>query len=279
MDLLERYRPIKDVAVLVERLGVLQSALRFSARRRLTRLQPGLTVVLASWNSGEFLATALSGIRKFADRPVQVLVVDNHSEITPLDLCDRFSARLIRLPANLRHSVALDIGFLLSSTEYVMSLDADAFPFSTGWLPRFLDPLKMGYEVVGCECARGYAHPCCLAMRTETFVAGQHTFRAPFPVGAEGKGGDDVGQLISRRIGLDRVAIVPRTNSIHGGDWYVGATFGDVVYHNAYSSRHLHLERPDSDGLDPSEDFVMTRQFSLSTWEEAIRRWGPPTWQ
>ena len=278
MDLLERYRPIKDIAVVVEKLGVLQSALRFSARRRLTRLRPGLTVVVASWNSDEFLPTALQGIRQFADRPVQVLVVDNHSDISPRDICDRFAARLIRLPVNLRHSVALDIGFLLSSTEYVMSLDADAFPFSEKWLSTFLDPLEAGHDVVGCECARGYAHPCCLAMRNETFTSGRHTFRPTYPLDAHGKAGYDVGELLSRRINLDRVAIVPKTNSVHGADWFVGATFGDVVYHNAYSSRHLHLERPDSDGLEPSDDFVMTRPFALSTWEEAIRRWGPATW-
>ena len=279
MDLLERYRGVKHLAVVVERAGVLQSALRIRARRRLPRLRRGVTVVVASWNSDAFLPAALSGIRKFADRPVQILVVDNHSEVNPRAICDRFSARLIRLPANLRHGVALDIGFLLSSTEYVMSLDADAFPFGANWLPTFLDPLEMGYEVVGCECARGYAHPCCLAMRTETFVSKGHTFRAPQRLELENQRGYDIGELISRRSGSDRVAIVPKTDSVHGTEWYVGATYGDVVYHNAYSSRHLHLASPDSDGLDSSENFVMTRQFALATWEEALQRWGPSTWQ
>jgi glycosyltransferase involved in cell wall biosynthesis len=277
VDLLQRSRRLKEVAVLAERLGLLQSVLRVTANRRLRHLRPGVTVVIASWNSDEFLPIALSGIRRFADRPTQILVVDNHSRANPRPVCDKYSARLIRLPVNLRHSVALDIGFLLCGTEYVMSLDADAFPFSKNWMPSFLDPLQSGFEVVGCECAHRYAHPCCLAMRTERFVVERHTFRAP-NVAHFGNGGYDVGELISQRIGTSRVAVVPKTDNVHGGDWYVGAAFGDVVYHNAYSSRHLHLSDPDTDGLDPSEDFVMTRSFARDTWARAISRWGPPTW-
>ncbi|HEX6395290.1 MAG TPA: glycosyltransferase [Acidimicrobiales bacterium] len=278
MDVLDRFREVKRVAVLVERFGLLQSVLRLQSRRRLRRLRPGVTIVIATWNSDEFLPIALKGIRRFTDATTQILVVDNHSDVNPRPLCDLFSARLIRLPANLRHSVALDIGFLLSSTEYVMSLDADAFPFSESWLPTFLEPLGKGFDVVGCECAREYAHPCCLAMRTETFVSGRHTFRAQESQDGGHEGWNDVGELISRRAGPDRVAIVPKTDSVHGGEWFVGATFGDVVYHNAYSSRHLHLPSPNSDGLDPSEDFVMTRHFALDTWNEALGRWGPATW-
>jgi glycosyltransferase involved in cell wall biosynthesis len=278
VDLLERFRGVKQAAVLTERLGPIQALLRERSKRRLGHLRPGVTVVIAAWNSDEFLPIALSGVRRFADTTTEILVVDNHSDVNPRSLCDRFSARLIRLPVNLRHSVALDIGFLVSSTEFVMSLDADAFPFSANWLPTFLDPLERGYEVVGCECAGGYAHPCCLAMRTETFVWRRYTFRAQPPPGAEHREWYDVGESISRVSGPDRVAIVPKTDSVHGGEWYVGATYGNVVYHNAYSSRHLHLPSPNTDGLDPSENFVMTRQFALATWKEALRRWGPPTW-
>jgi glycosyltransferase involved in cell wall biosynthesis len=258
-------------AVRVEALDLLQRFLRRRARPRLGRLRSGVTVVIASWNSNQFLEVGLEGVRRFADRPTEILVIDNHSDESPVRITTHFGARLLRLPANLRHSLALDIGFLLAQTEFVMSLDVDAFPYDAKWMPTFLQPLDRGFVVSGCEWFRPYAHPCCLAIRTADFVTGCFSFRAGGPCGW------DVGEAISHEVGPGRTWIVPRTATIEGKG-YVSASYGNVLYHNCYGTRHLRLDDPYSAGLDPTDTHVTTRQSALEIWAEALRRFGPATW-
>jgi hypothetical protein len=276
-----RREALHRALVQAEGLDLVQTFLRGRRARRRRDPQPGaVTVVIASWNSNQFLETTLAAVNHFSDRPTTVIVVDNHSDASPLPVARRYGAQLIRLPFNLRHSFALDVGFLSARTEYVMALDVDAFPYSRDWMPTFLKPLTCGYGVVGCEWWRPYAHPCCLAMSTAEFVAGRHSFRPRLPVET---GGWDTGEGISRRIGPDRLKIVPRTGSLSGIGYFT-ASYGDVLYHNCYATRHLHLARPDLDALDGAEspadlsEMGITRQTSLDWWNEAVARFGPGTW-
>jgi len=55
--------------------------------------------------------------------------------------------RAVRLPFNLGHDLALDIGFLLVDTEYVVALDVDAIPLHERWLKELLQPLSTGSEI------------------------------------------------------------------------------------------------------------------------------------
>lgn len=258
--------------VAVRDFGLIQLILRSMAFRRLDLLRPGsLTVVIASWNAPEMLEVALSAVRHFADRPVTILVVDNHSRSSPKPITDRHGANLLRLPANLGHSMALDIGFLLARTEFVMALDVDAFPYHERWLSTFLSPLDEGLTVVGCDWYRHYAHPCCLAMRTERFVKMRHSFKAV------GRYGLDVGEAISRREGPAQVRIIPKTANV-AGTGYVGASYGDVLYHNAYGTRHFRLGNPDIDALDVSASWATRREHALAVWHDGLARFGPDTW-
>lgn len=267
------YDRIRRAAIALRDLGAVQTTLRIAALRRIDRLEAGaVTVVIASWNAPDMLEVALAGVERFADRPVRVLVVDNHSASSPRALTDRFGARLVRLPFNTGHSMALDIGFLLARTEFVMSLDVDAFPYSENWLARFLSPLSEGATLVGCDWYKHYAHPCCLAMRTARFIQQKHTFKAQWNRRL------DVGEVITEREGRDHVRIIPKTATI-AGTGYVGASYGDVLYHNAYGTRHLRLGNPDDDALDATEDWVTTREHALAIWHDGLARYGPATWK
>jgi glycosyltransferase involved in cell wall biosynthesis len=249
-----------------------QWCLRLAARRRISSLEAGaVTVVIASWNAPDMLEVALAAVRRFADRPTRIRVIDNHSRITPKSIADRFGAQLVRLPANTGHAMALDIGFLLARTEFVMSLDTDAFPYSRDWMPTFLDPLDDAATVVGCDWFKHYAHPCCLAMRTEHFVKAGHSFKAKWDLEI------DVGQTISTREGPDKVRIIPKTGNI-AGTGYVGASYGDVLYHNAYGTRHLRLHDPENDMLDVTETWATKREHALAVWRDGLARFGPATW-
>lgn len=213
-------------------------------------------MVIVSWNAPEFLTTAIEAIRRFAP-DVEVLVVDNHSDVDPRSSLDS-SIRAIRLPANIGHGPALDVGFLLARTETVVALDVDAFPIDPAWLDVFVGPLRSGATVVGCATHRPFAHPCCLAMDKARFVRRRHSFTAQW----RGDYGFDVAELVSAREG-DGVVIVPATASM--GPGYVGSVYGGVVYHNWYGTRHLREEMPDEAVLDGG----MVRARALEVYELA----------
>ena len=245
--------------------------LRWRAKRRLGALEPGaVTVVTVNWNSVDMLEVAIDQVRRHSPASTRMLVIDNHSDVDPRPQIRSIApwVRTLRLPVNLGHGLALDIGALLTSSEYLVTLDVDAFPLSEAWLPTLLDPLDEGAEVVGCAGYRGLAHPCGLAMRTARFVSARHTFVARFTGGPDGW---DVGERISIREAPD-FEILPRTDSIGqalGEPEIVGSVFADVIYHNYYGTRHLREADPEA-----ALDLGATRSRSLDVWAAALERFG-----
>jgi GT2 family glycosyltransferase len=232
------------------------------------RLRPGVTIAIVNWNSVDLLKDVLRAIERFGsprNLPLEVLVIDNGSSDGSREfLKECRKSRRVRCflsPQNLFHGPAMDLAFLLSRTEYVIALDVDAFPIGEGWLEALLGPLQQGRSVSGAEAARGYIHPCCLAMRTEDFAVRRHTFTPHIGTwDPERRGIDewDTGESITRREGLENVAALPRTRV--RGPLQLGSVFGDVVYHNGASTRL----RSDV------EIGGLTRSDTESAWREAL---------
>ena len=102
-----------------------------------TNYRPGVTVVTVNWNSLAFLRVTLDAIRAMSPRDTEIVVVDNGSSDGSIDfLRSRRDVRVMALPSNLGHGVALDLGVARVRTEYLAVLDVDAFPISDRWLPR-----------------------------------------------------------------------------------------------------------------------------------------------
>ena len=158
-------RPLRVLAAARLRLG------RIAARES--------TVVIVNWNSRDFLDVTLRAVELYSPRSTRILVVDNHSSDGSRSLVESYPCvKWLSLPRNVGHELALDIGFLLSRTEFVIALDVDAFPISAQWIDRLVGPLQDGYCVSGAHLRNGFVHPCCLAMRLERFVSRKHTFLA-----------------------------------------------------------------------------------------------------
>jgi glycosyltransferase involved in cell wall biosynthesis len=216
---------------------VLLPALRVRARRRLAQLEAGgVTVVTVNWDSTSYLEVLLRLVRRRSSPDVRILVVDNGSRDRPAAvIAANPDVRSVRLPFNAGHDLALDIGFLLADTEFVVSLDVDAFPLHERWLEELLAPLRSGCEVSGARLNREYVHPCCLAMRTERFVRRRHSFRSRYRPRAAGRDASgDVGEEISARE-AGRLRFFDPTSQRGPGD--VGTVFGGLVYHNFYATR------------------------------------------
>lgn len=240
--------------------------LRARARRRLGRLQPGAaTVVTVNWNSWEHLEVLIEVVRRRSPTSTRIIVVDNGSEDdSRARLSQLPEVRTVKLPANLGHELAMDIGVLLAETEFVVALDVDAFPLHDDWLVRLLGPLSEGAQVSGARLNRNYVHPCCWAMREVRFVEQGHSFRSHYVPRTEGRDASgDVGEEISSREAPNLHFFDP---SSQRGPGDVGTVFGDLVYHNFYATRFNATSDQTLDGVVAADD-------SGRAWEEALQRY------
>jgi glycosyltransferase involved in cell wall biosynthesis len=241
-------------------------ALRLRAHRRLPRLRRGeVTVVTVNWNSSSYLRVMLRLVRSRSPGGVRILVVDNASQDDSRELLAREECvASVRLPFNVGHDLALDIGFLLVETEFAVALDVDAFPLHANWLTELLSPLSSGREISGARLNREYVHPCCLAMRTARFVQRKHTFRSRYRPRADDRDASgDVGEEISARE-AGRLHFVDPTSRRGPGD--VGTVFGDLVYHNFYATRFQATS-------DRTLDVHVGPGDPEAAWSEALARY------
>lgn len=245
---------------------VLIPLLRRRARRRLGRLQAGTaTVVTVNWNSWKHLEVLIDVVRRRSPPSTRILVVDNGSrDGSRARLAGRADVKTVRLPLNLGHELAMDIGVLLVETEFVVALDVDAFPLHDRWQEELLAPLDAGATVSGARLNRQYVHPCCWAMRTSRFVERGHSFRSDYRPREGGRDASgDVGEAISERESPD-LHFFEVTSQRGPGD--VGTVFGDLVYHNFYATRFNATSAQTLDG-------VVEVGEPGRAWDEALERY------
>jgi len=243
--------------------------LRARARRRLDRLEPGTaTVVTVNWNSWEQLRVLIEVVERRSPPGTRIVVVDNGSRDESRErLAAMPAVRAVKLPLNLGHELAMDIGVLLVETEFAVALDVDAFPLHEDWLQRLLTPLSEGAQVSGARLNREYVHPCCWAMREARFVECGHSFRSHYQPRQEGRDASgDSGEEISAAEAPD-LHFFEVASQRGPGD--VGTVFGDLVYHNFYSTRF----RATSDAV---LDVHVTNDAAAAAWDEAVARYGAP---
>jgi glycosyltransferase involved in cell wall biosynthesis len=244
--------------------------LRLLAMARQPFVRKGsVTVVIVTYNTCRFLGPTLEAVRKFSPPDTRIIVIDNNSTDGTkefLQKLERQEIQSVLLPCNIRHGPAADLGFLMARSEFIVSLDVDAFPLTSDWLDRLLTPLRAGKTLVGAKGGRvldrlliatneevrdrEFVHPCWLAMRADRFIKLGHSFC---------KEGDlDVGERISK-MEADGLQYIDPTEI--RGPGALGTVFGGTVYHNFYSARK---EDAVVDGIP--------RKEVLRAWAEACDR-------
>jgi hypothetical protein len=144
---------------------------------------------------------------------------------------------------DVRHGRALDrlLRKVPAESEFVVTLDTDAFPVRDGWLDNLIGRLERGAALTGIwrdEMApkiRPYVHPSCLTGRRETLLELDVQF-------ARAGGGQDVGQNLTAAVlaAGGRVSGLRRSNArdVH---FLLAGVYGDLVYHHGAGSRHANF--------------------------------------
>lgn len=238
--------------------NLLLKVTRIWALARLRADRPGaVTVLVVNWETAKETETTLRAVRLFSPPGTQVLVIDNGSHDGSAERFRRIDPafRVLRLPANAGHGVALDLGTHLASTEFVVTLDSDAFPLGHGWLAAitalFDDPAVV---LAGTASQRGFVHPMYACVRRSAFVrrtlswqlwrVREHDIHG-LELGTEAF---DTGELMTRRLGPTETAFLDRTPNRVGG--LPGMTVAGLVYHHGGVTRTLQADEPTTTSWD-----------------------------
>ena len=154
-------RPMRAFVAEGRALRLLGAGAAWSLRHRPSgSFRPGTTVVTVNWNSLPFLQPMLDATRAMSPGDTEIMVVDNGSSDGSVEyLRRRGDVRVLPLPVNFGHGVALDIGAALVRTEHLAVLDIDAFPVSDRWLSESIAALDAGVWVAGAHMHRNFIHP------------------------------------------------------------------------------------------------------------------------
>lgn len=138
----------------------------------------------------------------------------------------------------LRHAQSLNrlVAKVHPETEFIITLDTDAFPIRNGWIDNLIGRLNDDVLLAGVwrdELAPrkpAYIHPCCLAVRVETL----RKLGTGFAIGE----GRDVGHLLT----LAAEEAGGRTSRLYRSNrwdphYLMGALYGDLIYHQGAGSR------------------------------------------
>lgn len=197
----------------------------------------GVTVVIVNYNTLPQLQIVVNAVRRFSPADTAIVVVDNASTDGSRAWLrtQRAALRVIRLPVNLGHGRALDIGIAAARTGVVITLDSDAFPYRSTWLESLVAPLHdPDIVAVGWRGARDRLHPACTALLRAVFLD-RRTSYANYNLHADlgqspefGVNTWDTGELLFTRLGRDHVVLLDTCDVPSFG----GQQMGDIVYHH-----------------------------------------------
>jgi len=128
--------------------AALTSFLRDGSRLAFTPAPaPIVSVVMIVWNHADLTLTGLRGLADQTDIPLEVIIVDNASTDETSELLGRLSGvTIIRNPANLGFTVAINIGAKAARGEFLLLLNNDA-ALAPGSLTQMVDAARRSSTV------------------------------------------------------------------------------------------------------------------------------------
>jgi glycosyltransferase involved in cell wall biosynthesis/SAM-dependent methyltransferase/spore maturation protein CgeB len=220
--------------------------------------------------------STLRTLRHSSGQNARLVVVDNASadgtERWLRMLAHRGDIDLIRLEKNIGHGPALEKARAASDSEFIVTLDSDAFPVTDDWLERLRCRLDEHTLVAGIGHHRGYVHPSCLMIERRTLDRLGSTF-----LNEKGRPSKyDVAERLSHDV-LQRggkLALLERTTSQCRGSVsepvYLGSEYESIVFHQWYTTRHRIANSAQVDDV-PRQTFDHALQETLSKFNSEPR--------
>jgi glycosyltransferase involved in cell wall biosynthesis len=187
-------------------------------------------------------------------------------------LARRGDIELISSVGNIGHGEGLELARKMSRSEYLVSLDSDAFPLREGWLEEMRSRLNDRVLVTGILHHRDYVHPSCLMISRRTMDRMQLSFLDE----KQQKSGLDVGERISVSIKENgyRISGIRRTGYQCRGSRSepvcLGSEYEGLVYHQWYMTRSAISGGAPVDDV-PNEDLKRSLEGLLSSGECEFR--------
>jgi hypothetical protein len=154
-------------------------------------------------------------------------------------------------------------------TEYIVTMDSDAFPVRDGWLENLLGRLNQGATLTGIwrdEMAphiEPFVHPSCLAMRRST--------RRTLGVRFSSTRGQDAGQAVTKAVlaAGGRISRLRRSNALNP-HFLMAGIYGDLIYHHGAGSRRARFWTSRSDTDDDEALRVQLREAAFDDLDHLI---------
>ncbi len=245
--------------------NLMVKAARVRAKRRIDGLRRSETIIIVNWNTLSVLQDTLAAVRRLTPSSVPITVVDNGSTDGSKEWLKTQDVKLIAMPINVGHSIALDLAFYGCDTDIVVTIDSDAVPITHEWFDAIVEPIRSGSAVLsGARSSRNFVHPMAMAVDLRRFIEAEMSFQVyKMPgVTAEdeiwGVNAFDTAEWMSRMVAPEELHFLHTTPNRVAG--LPGMTAGDVVYH------HGGVTRSAESGLDAE---------SYRVWQEALQQLLP----
>ncbi len=104
------------------------------------------TIIIVNYNAGNYLKECLNALCSQTYKKFSVILVDNHSEDNSCryaleESSINYPLSLIRLQSNIGFAAANNLAAKEAQTEYIITLNPDAFP-AEDWLEKIADAVK-----------------------------------------------------------------------------------------------------------------------------------------
>ncbi|MGA2600865.1 MAG: glycosyltransferase [Bryobacteraceae bacterium] len=207
---------------------------------------PRFSILMVVHNALDIVRiSTLRTLRYIAGQSARLIVVDNGSTDGSGEwlsmLAKRGDIDLIRSDFNIGHGPALELARRNVDSPYIVTLDSDAFPITDRWLDELHSRLSGHIKVTGILHHRGYIHPSCLMIASETMNGWGSTFLNEKSQPSR----FDVAERISHEAqarGHDISGLARTSERVRGSvsePVYLGSIYEDLVYHHWYTTRSV----------------------------------------
>src|SRR3954466_3343360 len=107
-----------------------------------------ISVVIPTWNRADLLRSVLSNLEEQTKRPDEIVVIDNGSRDSSIEIAQAYGARVISYRENRGFAVAVNDGITQSTGDWILILNNDVV-LRRDWIERLTSSVWNGNSAFG----------------------------------------------------------------------------------------------------------------------------------